>query len=314
MIDRMDPCLRANYLVNLYGLDSISCGAAIQWAMETAEKGLLPKTFKDPASGKEYTLEFGNAEAMLALIEMIAFRRGLGNLLADGVKAAAEQVGGESWKWAIEGKGLEQSRVETRVAKGYGLAFATNPRGPDHLYGQPMAEGGYSPEMREVITLITGSDKCAVSSSIAKKPEIVAWHEEVFAITDALGLCSRATLSTYAISPEHMARLYEAATGIKIAETEMFEAARRIINMERFYNIREGMKNDADRLPWRLMNEPLRRPNGDVHMNSKEEMKEMLEKYYVIREWDGSGRPTRATIQKYGLDDLIKPGDCDYGD
>ena len=313
MIDRMDPCLRANYLVNLYGLDSISCGSVIQWAMETAEKGLLPKTFKDPASGKEFTLEFGNAEAMLVLIEMIAFRRGLGNLLADGVKAAAEQIGGESWKWAIEGKGLEQSRVETRVAKGYGLAFATNPRGPDHLYGQPMAEGGYSPEMREVITLITGDEKYAVSSSIAKKPEIVTWHEEVFTMTDALGLCSRATLSTYAISPKHMVRLYEAATGIKITETEMFEAARRIINMERYYNIREGVEKDADKLPWRLMNEPLRRANGDVHMNSSEEMKVMLEQYYKIREWDSDGRPTRATIKKYGLDDLIKPGDYDYG-
>jgi len=194
------------------------------------------------------------------------------------------------------------------------LAFATNPRGPDHLYGQPMAEGGFSPEMREVITLITGNEKYAVPTSIVKKPEIVSWHEEVYTMTDALGLCSRATLSTYALSPKHMARLFSAATGIKITEAELYEAARRIINLERSYNIREGMDKNADKLPWRLMHEPIKRPNGDVYMNSKEEMNTMLEQYYKIREWDGNGRPRWETIQKYGLDELVKSGDCNYVD
>jgi aldehyde:ferredoxin oxidoreductase len=312
MVDRMDPCLRANYLVNLYGLDSISAGSVIQWAMETAEKGLLPKTFADPATGTVYTLEFGNADTMLILIEMIAYKRGLGALLAEGVKSAARQVGGDSWKWAVEDKGLEMSRVETRVAKGYGLAFATNPRGPDHLYGQPMAECGFSPEMREIIQKITGSESYAVSSSTKKKPEIVTWHEEIYAMTDALGLCSRATLSTYALTPEHMTRLFRAATGIDIDEAGMFEAARRIINLERSYNIREGFGKGSDRLPWRLMNESITRPNKEVHMNSAQEMDMMLEGYYHIRGWDCDGWPTRATIAALGLDDIIKEEDYNH--
>jgi len=308
-ISDMDACLKANYLTNLYGLDCISTGSAIQWAMETAEHGLLPKKFSDPSTGKEYNLEFGNAEAMLVLIEMIAFRRGIGDLLAEGVKIAAERVGGDSWKWAVQAKGLEQSRVETRNAKAYALAFATNPRGPDHLYGQPMAEGGFTPEMRAVIKQITGDEKYAVSVSTEKKPEIVVWHEESYVMTDALGLCSRATLSTYSILPDDMAEMFEAGTGIKMSEEDIFEAARRVINLERFYNMREGVRRESDTLPWRVMNEPIQRANGETGMNSIDELNMMLDRYYDIRGWDETGLPRRETIKKYGLDTIIKEGD-----
>ena len=306
-----DACLRANDLTNQYGLDCISCGACIQWAMECAERGVLPDTFEDPATGKTYKLAFGNADAMLALIDMIAFRRGyLGNLLAEGVREAAKIVGHDSWKWAIEAKGLEQSRVETRNAKGYALSFATNPRGPDHLYGQCMAEGGLSPEMRAIIKRITGDEKYAVSESTAMKPEIVEWHENAFTMTDALGLCSRATLSTYAILPEDMAAMYETATGIPMTTEELTEASRRIVLLERFFNMREGVRREADTLPWRLMHEPLERPhNQGTSMNSKEEMDGMLDRYYELRGWDKNGLPTRETVEHYGLEDIINEED-----
>lgn len=310
----MDACLKANYLTNLYGLDCISAGSAIQWAMETAERGLLPKKFTDPATGKEYDLEFGNAEAMLVLIDMIAFRRGLGDLLAEGVKIAAERVGGDSWKWAVQAKGLEQSRVETRNSKGYALAFATSPRGPDHLYGQPMAEYGFSPEMRAIIKHITGDEKYAVAGSTEKKPEIVAWHEESYVMTDALGFCSRATLSTYAILPVDMAEMFKTGTGIKMTEEDIFKAARRVINLERSFNMREGVRRESDTLPWRVMNEPIRSPKGDLAINSAEELSSMLDQYYNIREWDENGLPRRETIKKYGLDTIIREGDYNYGD
>jgi len=309
----MDACLKANYLTNLYGLDCISTGSAIQWAMETAERGFLPKKFTDPATDKEYDLEFGNAEAMLMLIDMIAFRRGLGDLLAEGVKIAAEHVGGDSWKWAVQAKGLEQSRVDTRASKAYALAFATNPRGPDHLYGQPMAEFGSSPVFREIIKQITGDEKYAVPTCTEKKPEIVAWHEESFVMTDALGLCARATLSTYAILPNDMAEMFEAATGIKMSEEDIFEAARRVINIERLYNMREGVRRESDTLPWRMMNEPIQIKNGEILMNSADELNMMLDQYYKIRGWDETGLPLRETIKKYGLDTIIKEGDYKYG-
>lgn len=310
----MDDCIKANCLANLYGLDIISVGSAIQWAMETAERGLLPKKFTDPATGKEYNLEFGNAAAMLALIDMIAFRRGLGDLLAEGVKIAAERVGGDSWKWAIQAKGLEQSRIDTRNSKAYALAFAINPRGPDHLYGQPMAEFGtstenFSPEMRAIMKKITGDEKYAVLDSTEKTPEIVAWHEEYFTMADSLGLCARPTLSNYVILPNDMAEMFEAGTGIKMSEEDIFEAARRIINIERFYNMREGVRRESDTLPWRLMNEPIQIANGKMVVNSADELNMMLDQYYKIREWDKTGLPLRETIKKYGLNIIIKEGD-----
>ena len=310
----MDACIKANYLTNLYGLDCLSTGSTIQWAMETAERGFLPKKFIDPSTGKEYDLEFGNAETILVLIDMIAFRRGLGDLLAEGVKIAAARVGGDSWKWAIQAKGLEQSRIDTRNSKAYALAFATNPRGPDHLYGQPMAEfesspENLSPEMRAIMKQITGDEKYAVLDSAEKKPEIVAWHEDFFVMVDALGLCTRSTLCTYVILPNDMAEMFEAGTGIKMSEEDIFEAARRIINLERFYNMREGVRRESDTLPWRLMNEPIQIANGEMAVNSADELNMMLDQYYKIREWDDAGLPLRETIKKYALDTIIKEGD-----
>lgn len=309
----MDACLRANDLTNQYGLDCISAGACIQWAMECAERGVLPDTFTDPGTGKTYSLAFGEPEGMLALIDMIAYRRGLGDLLAEGVKKAAEVVGHDSWKWAIEAKGLEQSRVETRNSKGYALSFATNPRGPDHLYGQCMAEGGGSPEMRDIIKKITGDEKYANRELTDKRAEIVEWHENAFTMTDALGYCSRATLSTYAILPEDMANMYEAATGIPMSEEEMTEASKRIVNLERSFNMREGVRREADVLPWRLMHEPLERPgNQGMAMNSPEELGMMLDEYYKLRGWDETGLPTRETLTKLGLDEIITQEDYQH--
>ena len=308
-VSDLDAVLRANDLSNQYGLDVISAGACIQWAMESAERGVLPKTFIDPLTGKEYRLGFGEAEAMLILLEMITYRRGLGDLLANGVRKAAEAAGGDSWKWAVEAKGLEQSRVETRNAKGYALSFATNLRGPDHLYGQCMAEFGSSPEMKAIIKRITGDEKYANQYITDKRADIVEWHENAFAMTDILGFCSRATLSTYAILPEDMAAMYEAATGIEMDEAKITLASKRVINIEKSFNVREGARRSLDVLPWRLMNEPMEAPDGTLAVNSKEELDLMLSDYYQFRGWDENGVPTIETIRELGIEDVVKTED-----
>jgi len=155
--------------------------------------------------------------------------------------------------------------------------------------------------------VITGDEKYAVREMTEKRAEIVEWHENAFTMTDALGLCSRATLSTYAILPKDMANMYEAATGIAMTEEELTESARRVINLERFFNMREGVRREADTLPWRLMHEPMERPGGAGYsVNSPEEMKEMLDRYYELREWDETGLPKKETVLKYGLDEIIE--------
>ncbi len=302
-ITDMDAVLKGNEICNLLGLDSISAGSVIQWAFESQEKGyLMDKT----PGGQELT--WGNADAMLELLEMIAYRQGIGDLLAEGVKTAAERTGGETWKWAVQAKGLEQSRVETRKAKAYALAFATNPRGPDHLYGQSMAEFGFTQEARNIIREITGSEDYANPEIIDKKPEVVCWHEETFMMTDSLGLCIRATLSTYAVNREMMHRMYVSATGIDISMDEFIEAARRVITLERSYNVKVGAGKVLDELPWRLVNEELISADGSKTINSSREMDIMLARYYKLRNWDQNGRPTRELLKSLNIEWVLDDG------
>jgi aldehyde:ferredoxin oxidoreductase len=180
-----EAVMMANQLCNLLGLDVISAGSYVQFAMECYERGLLTR---DQADGLDC---WGNGEALVRLIAKIAKREGwLGNLLAQGTRRAAEQLGGEAWQWAVQAKGLEQSCVETRSAKSYALAFAVNPRGPDHLMTETFAEFAASPEAVELIREITGDAKYATPYMTEKRAEIVRWHEDTYAITDALGFCA----------------------------------------------------------------------------------------------------------------------------
>jgi aldehyde:ferredoxin oxidoreductase len=144
--------VKANDLANIMGMDTISLGHLISWAMESYERGVLTK--KD-TGGMELT--FGNADAAIKLIPMIARREGIGDLLANGIKQATEKIGKGSHKWAsFNSKGLDQSGMDNRLRGAYALAFAVNPRGPDHLHSECMASFGWTPHQRELIEEVTG--------------------------------------------------------------------------------------------------------------------------------------------------------------
>ncbi|MFQ5762392.1 MAG: aldehyde ferredoxin oxidoreductase family protein, partial [Candidatus Bathyarchaeia archaeon] len=299
-----DTVIAANRLCNTMGLDTISAGSVIQWAMESYERGVLTKEDTD---GLE--VKFGRSDVLLELIDRVAHRQGkLGNLLAEGVKRAAAKVGRDSWKWAVcNSKGLEQSRVETRSAKSYALAFAVNPRGPDHLMSQTIAEFGASPEAIELIEKLTGDKKWATPYATEYRPEIVRWHEDCYAITDALGFCSFATTLAYGVSPKRMAEMFTAVTGFDIDEETIMLAGRRIVTLERCFNLREGADRKLDDLPYRLMNEPAATGPAKGFMNTPAELNPMLDKYYSLHEWDvETGRPYRKTVQKLGLSDVAE--------
>jgi Aldehyde:ferredoxin oxidoreductase len=172
----VESVLKANEYCNIYGMDVISTGSVIQWLMECKQRGLVDDSIADGLD-----LSWGNGDTVVQLTRMIAFREGVGDLLADGVKKASAKLGGESEKWAIQAKGLEQSRVETRAAYGYALAFAINSRGPDHLNTEPLAEFGGDSAGVDTIERITGSEKYAYPSTTEKRPEIVRWHEDIYA-------------------------------------------------------------------------------------------------------------------------------------
>jgi len=299
-IGNPEAVLKMHEICNIYGLDGLSAGAVIQWTMECIERGVLTKEDIDGLD-----LIWGNADAAIELLMKIIYREGFGNILAEGLKYAAEKVGKESWKWAIQARGLEQSRVDTRSAKAYALAFAVNPRGPDHLHAQPIAEFGAWPESRRLIKELLGDEKYANPYIIDKKPELVRWHEDIFAVTEALGLCSFSTTTTYILKPQNLAEMFYALTNVKISPEELLLVGRRIVTLERCYNVREGLRRKDDTLPWRLMHEPV--PEGPPKglRNSPEELDKMLDRYYELHGWDKrTGIPLKSTLIMLGMSDV----------
>ena len=294
--------LLLNEMCNRLGLDTITAGTVSQWAIESYLRGVLTKEDTD---GLE--LDWGKLDETLKIVEALALRKGkLGNLLGDGLKIATKKVGHDSYKWAImNAKGLEQSNVETRSAKAYALAFAVNPRGNDHLMTETFAEFGASPEAVEVIEKVTGDKKWASPHFTDYRAEIVRWHEDCYEITEALGFCVFTSTAAYGVNPDNMARMYEAATGISMSEDELMFTGRRVVTLEKAFNVTRGATREHDNLPWRLMNEGADSGPLKGEMNSQEELDDMLNKYYALHEWDSkTSWPKRETYEKLDLSDV----------
>jgi aldehyde:ferredoxin oxidoreductase len=292
----VEAVLKGNELCNDLGLDTISTGGVIQFLIESVERGAVPKDI-----GGGLDLRWGNGDTLVSLIDSIAYRIGVGDILAKGTRQAAQEVGGESWKWAVQAHGLEQSRVDTRTSKAYALAFAVNPRGPDHLHAQPIAEFGYFPESRRLVERLLGSEKYCDPMATDKKPELVRWHEDMFAITDSLGICSFATTTSYVIDESSILNFLWATFGIEISQEELLKKGQRTVVLERCFNLREN-PNHQDILPWRLMNEPVEGGPFKGEKNSVEELREMLSRYYELQGYDlVRGRPTRKLLSSLGL-------------
>jgi aldehyde:ferredoxin oxidoreductase len=298
-----EAVLRANHLCNDYGLDTISAGHVISWAMECYERGVISL---EQAEGLE--LGFGNAETQLELIRRIAFREGLlGDLLAEGTQRASAEVGGDSWKWAIQAKGLEQSAVDTRAAKSYALAFAVNPRGPDHLMTETYAEFGFTEEARDVIRKITGDEKYANATLLEKRADIVRWHEDCYAATEALGFCVFTSTAAFAVNPENMAELFGQALGIEFSEEELMLGGRRIVTLERCFNAREGGRREDDVLPWRMMNEPVPDGPNKGMITDQAMLDRFLDEYYMLHGWDpATGIPRPEALKALDLADVCR--------
>lgn len=300
-ITETEVLLRANELCNLYGLDTISTGAVIQWAMECFEQGIFHE--KDLGG----PLKWGDGKRTLDLIHDIANKRNFGKLLAKGLKRASEEVGKNSADFAVQARGLEQSRIEVRVKKGNALAFAVNPRGPDHLHSQVTSENARTPEAVALIEKITGHSKYAKPNLVEKRAEIVRWHEDCYAVTDALGFCSFATTMAYAISPSIMARLLELASGVSLGEHQILKAGERIVVLEHCFNVREGLTRRHHVLPKRMMSEAVAEGPWKGLFTSENELNRMLDEYYTLHGWEKrTARPTKKSLRSLGLNKVAK--------
>ncbi|HIE23382.1 MAG TPA: aldehyde:ferredoxin oxidoreductase [Candidatus Korarchaeota archaeon] len=297
LIDDPEFVIKANWLCDKYGIDTISLGATIAWAMECYEKGLLKK------EDVGIELKWGDPCLVERLIQMTAFREGFGDLLAEGVKRASKKIGRGTERYAMEVKGLEIPAQDGRSQKSMGVAHATAARGADHLthctfldevgFEDAISErfgSGYLPEMADRMS--------------AKYKGIMAKECEDFtAAVNCMVICvSAGFLFPPIFWWEELAQIYSAVTGIDMKVHELKMAAERIVNLRRAYLIRHGISRADDGLPERFTKEPA--PEGPCK-GQIVEIEQMLDEYYEARGWDKeTGWIPEEKLLELGLEEV----------
>jgi aldehyde:ferredoxin oxidoreductase len=290
-IDNLEAITLAHFLSNEYGLDVISTGSTIAFAMECFGKGVLTK--KD-TGGLE--LKFGDPDVMIKLVHKIAKREGIGNLLAEGTKAVSEKLNKGTERFAMHVKGLELPAYDSRAAKITGLAYVSSNRGGCHITAY--IEGWTFLEIPYLI--IEKGDVGDILQEIPETAEVVKDMEDAFAIFDAVGGCK---FMGMVLTAEDWATLISTLTGWKFTASDFRKTGERIYNLERAFNIREGLTRADDTLPKRLLEEPLPEGPAKGHVVNLEPL---LDAYYKFRGWDKNGKPTPEKLKELGLDWLIK--------
>ena len=303
-----EAILYANRLCNEYGLDTISAGVTIAFALELREKGLLDD---EP----DLPLEWGSPAALHGLIERIALRRGIGDVLAEGTRRAAERIGKGAERYAMQVKGLELPRQEPRFAKGFGLGHATSNRGADHLYGLPAIDLAGAWDVANRVFPPEIVPELMDTTNEKYKPDMVVFGEHFCALTDSLGICKFSTIEEYALFPEDLAPGVAALWGRPVTGADLLLVGERIVNLERLYNMRLGLSRQDDYLPARFTTEPAplydyeEDPQTGEMVRSAEPVQHgllvdfdgMLDRYYDLRGWTRDGVPTAETLARVGL-------------
>jgi aldehyde:ferredoxin oxidoreductase len=278
--------VEADRLCDLLGLDTISTGSVIGFAMELFQRGVITR---EDTGGLE--LNWGDHRAILEMIKKIANREGFGKLLGEGTKRAAEAIGKGSEKYAMHSKGLELPAYDPRAAKIHGLSMATSNIGGSHMYGYSRQEISGKSDPRPV-------DRFADEGN----GDIAAYNQIAKALEETGILCNFADSGmTY----ELLGSLLAAATGFEeFEEVDYLKlVGERIICLERAYNVREGFSRKDDRLPERMTKEPLTSA-GPATGSMVRNLDRLLDEYYDALGYDRNGVPTRRKLQELGLGDI----------
>ena len=272
-----DAVLAASARCDDLGIDTISAGGTIAWAMECAQRGLIDAPW----------LRFGDSAALLrALDEIGAGSTRLGALLGEGSKRASRTVGGDSQAFAPHVKGLEMPGYEPRTLHSMALGLAVNARGADHN-----RSGAYEADLSGDLDRLAGGD-AHVAAAIET--------EDRAAVMDSLILC-KFLRGVFTDPFPEWAALLSAVTGWDVTGAELHETARRIVMTKRVYNIREGWQPDDDWLPDRLLNEPITLPSGRVASLTPQRLRAMIDAYYKARGLDSAGHPNPAIVDDLRL-------------
>jgi len=240
-VSDLDALAKANYMCNEYGVDTISCGNTIGFAMELFERGILTK------DDVGFELNFGDVDAMVRMTELIAKREGFGDVLADGTRKAAERIGKGSEYYAMQVKGLELPAYDPRGAMGIGLIFATANRGGCHVTGYTIAVEAVGSPMK--VDPLDASEE---------RVDLTIFFQDFYAAIDSAVNC---IFLTFAVGAGEYADMVAGVTGWDgYGEKEFLMTGERIFALERLFNKREGLGRKDDTLPERLLKEPM--PEG----------------------------------------------------
>ena len=272
-IDDLPAIIEANSLCNDLGLDTISTGSTIACAMELSEKGYL-----------DSDLRFGRADLLARCVEDTAYRRDLGDELAEGSLRLATRYGHP--ELSMSAKGLEMPAYDPRGMQGQGLLYATSNRGGCHMRGNMVG-----PE-------VLGLPKLIDRFQVQGKSSFVILHQNSSAAIDSLVLCK---FTNMGVADEYFARTLSTVTGVHYATGDMIRVGERVWNLERLYNLREGFTRADDTLPPRLLNEA---PADGPSQGWVVQLEPMLKEYYRGRGWDENGVPRPKKLADLELDNL----------
>jgi aldehyde:ferredoxin oxidoreductase len=293
--ENADAALLCDYLCNEYGLDTISTGSLVAFAMECYEKGLFSE---EQLQGLNLT--WGNAEVLPVMVKKIAYREGIGDILAEGVRAAAKKIGRGAEEFAIHVKGLEGPAHDPRSGKALGITYATSNRGMCHIHpleGMAWDRG----------KLDWGLQKYGVPdpNTVERWDETgkgapVAILQNGLTLPDILGTCK---FYMYAgATVDHWAAIISTLTGWDVDGEELLKVGERVINLQRMFNVREGITAKDDQLPARVRSRPAFGKYSTEEACVTQDFDSMLQEYYKARGWDPStGAPTLEKLKELGL-------------
>lgn len=298
-IDNLEAIAKGNELCGKYGIDTISTGSSIAFAMECFEEGIIDENDTD---GLE--LKFGNADAMLEMIEKIANIEGIGAILAKGVVQAAKEFGQGAEKYAMHVKGEECPMHEPRGKVGLCLGYAISPTGADHMESpqDPLfADYGLFLDSVKPLGLLEPVSNLDLTS---KKVRMFSYTQKLYSLYNTIGICDFVAKPLGVLSLRNIVDLVEAVTGWETSLFELIKAAERSNTMARCFNLREGFSSKDDKIPDRFFEAFNSGPLKDKKIN-REEFEKAIKTYYAMQGWDENGVPTKAKLQELDLDGLI---------
>jgi aldehyde:ferredoxin oxidoreductase len=310
-IDNLPAIWKCKDLCNRFGMDFYTASAIISFAMQLFQQGIITKRDTD---GLE--LVRGNEDVIIEILKKVAYREGIGDVLAEGSARAAEKIGRGAQQYAITIKGMDTSGDPRRLGRGEiswsFLANLTNPRGADvikttHHHGNQYNPNWWSEQhdmFEDMKEKIYGKPPTELVTSWEGLGYMYKWFEDLHSLVDSLGICFVASHMRIAFGPNYLSRLYSTYTGLDTTPQELMKTAERLFTLFKLYIIRQGLTRKDDDWPDRFYREPVADGPFKGAVLPREAVDKLLDDYYELRGWDKrTGIPTREKLIALGLDD-----------